>query len=99
MVIFREDEEDIYAGIEFKAGSPEANKVLQFFETEFPKDFAKIRFGSESAVKGFLGFEPAVGKIELQVGIRIKPVSRLASNRLIAPACRRSIPLKHNSLP
>jgi isocitrate dehydrogenase len=98
MVIFRENTEDIYAGIEFKAGSPEANKVLQFFETEFPKDFAKIRFGSESAVKGFLGFEPALGEVEVEVGIGIKPVSRLGSNRLVAAAIRYAISRKSKSV-
>src|SRR5881394_1352950 len=51
MIIFRENTEDIYAGIEFPAGSPEAAKVLQFFCTEFPKSFSKIRFGTENAVK------------------------------------------------
>ena len=49
MVIFRENTEDIYAGIEYAAGTPEAQKVLDFFAREFPKDFRKIRFGSEGA--------------------------------------------------
>src|SRR3978361_1076163 len=42
MVIFRENTEDIYAGIEWAAGTPEAQKVLDFIEKEFPKDFKKI---------------------------------------------------------
>src|ERR1051325_10718691 len=46
MVIFRENTEDIYAGIEFAGGSPEAQKVLDFLALNFPKDFAKIRFGT-----------------------------------------------------
>src|SRR5213594_2844639 len=46
MVIFRENTEDIYAGIEYAAGSPEAQKVLDFFAKEFPKEFKKIRFGT-----------------------------------------------------
>src|SRR5215472_6332019 len=46
MVIFRENTEDIYAGIEYPAGSPDAQRVLDFFEREFPKEFNKIRFGS-----------------------------------------------------
>src|SRR5688572_8989373 len=41
MVIFRENTEDIYAGIEWAAGSPEAKKVLEFFQKEFPKEFGK----------------------------------------------------------
>src|ERR1700689_168291 len=49
MTIFRENTEDIYAGIEFKGGSPEAQKVLDFIAKEFPKDFKKIRFGTSDA--------------------------------------------------
>ncbi len=44
MTIFRENCEDIYAGIEFEAGSPEAAKMLAFLQKEFPKDAKKIRF-------------------------------------------------------
>jgi isocitrate dehydrogenase len=44
MVIFRENTEDIYAGIEFEAGSDKSAKLLNFLKTEFPKDFDKIRF-------------------------------------------------------
>src|SRR6201991_4485727 len=51
MVIFRENTEDIYAGIEYAAGTPEAQKVLAFLEKEFPKEFKKIRFGTAEAVK------------------------------------------------
>jgi isocitrate dehydrogenase len=44
MVIFRENTEDIYAGIEWEQGSEQARKVLAFLEKEFPRDFRKIRF-------------------------------------------------------
>ncbi|WNG17081.1 NADP-dependent isocitrate dehydrogenase [Cystobacter fuscus] len=44
MVIFRENTEDIYAGIEFEAGSAQAAKVLEILKKEFPKEFGKIRF-------------------------------------------------------
>ncbi len=44
MVIFRENTEDIYAGIEFEAESEGARKVLAFLEKEFPKEFKKVRF-------------------------------------------------------
>jgi isocitrate dehydrogenase len=44
MTIFRENTEDIYAGIEFEAGSAGAEKFLGFLKQEFPKDYAKIRF-------------------------------------------------------
>src|SRR3712207_2280116 len=53
MVIFRENTEDIYAGIEYIAGSPEAQKVLDFFAQEFPKEFKKIRFGTAEASTGW----------------------------------------------
>src|SRR5688572_17874017 len=46
MVIFRENTEDIYAGIEYQGGSSEANRFLEFLAHEFPKDFDKIRFGT-----------------------------------------------------
>src|SRR6202453_4912320 len=53
MVIFRENTEDIYAGIEWAAGSPEAAKVLAFIEKEFAKSFDKIRFGSTAKAAEF----------------------------------------------
>ena len=91
MVIFRENTEDIYAGIEFRAGTPESQRFLKLFEQEFPKEFAKIRFGTEKATKEFLSAEPVLGKADIEVGIGIKPVSRLGSNRLIAAAIRYAI--------
>src|SRR5436305_6424760 len=48
MVIFRENTEDIYAGIEWQAGSPEAKKFMAFMAAEFPKEFKKIRFPESS---------------------------------------------------
>jgi isocitrate dehydrogenase len=50
MVIFRENTEDIYAGIEFEAESESAKHVLAFLEREFPKDFKKVRFPSTAGV-------------------------------------------------
>jgi isocitrate dehydrogenase len=41
MVIFRENTEDIYAGIEYAGGTPEAQKILDFIAKEFPKEFKK----------------------------------------------------------
>ncbi|HVZ49328.1 MAG TPA: NADP-dependent isocitrate dehydrogenase, partial [Gemmatimonadaceae bacterium] len=48
IVIFRENVEDVYSGIEFKAGSAEANKLREFIQKEFGK---KIREGSAIGVK------------------------------------------------
>jgi len=50
MVIFRENTEDIYAGIEWAAGSPEAVKLLAFLAKEFPKEAKKIRFPASSGI-------------------------------------------------
>ncbi|MCA1811586.1 MAG: NADP-dependent isocitrate dehydrogenase, partial [Halobacteriales archaeon] len=47
MVIFRENTEDIYAGIEFKAGSEDAKKLLKFLREEM--GVKKIRFPDSSA--------------------------------------------------
>ena len=48
MVIFRENTEDIYAGIEWEAGSPEAQKVIKFLQEEM--GVTKIRFPDTSAI-------------------------------------------------
>jgi isocitrate dehydrogenase len=50
MVIFRENTEDIYAGIEFEAGSPDNHKFLELFRQAFPKAYAKIRFPESSGI-------------------------------------------------
>jgi isocitrate dehydrogenase len=50
MVIFRENTEDIYAGIEWEAKSADVQKVLGFIEKEFPKDFKKIRFPGTAGI-------------------------------------------------
>ena len=48
MVIFRENSEDIYAGIEWAAGTPEAQKVIDFLQHEM--GVKKIRFPQTSAI-------------------------------------------------
>ncbi len=50
MVIFRENTEDIYAGIEFQEGSGENKKFLQLLKDNFPKSFKKIRFPDSSGI-------------------------------------------------
>src|SRR5580698_6903601 len=44
MIIFRENTEDIYAGIEYAGGTPESQKVLDFLAQNYPKEFKKSRF-------------------------------------------------------
>ncbi|MFM8878784.1 MAG: NADP-dependent isocitrate dehydrogenase, partial [Verrucomicrobiota bacterium] len=103
MVIFRENTEDIYAGIEYAAGTPEAQKVLDFLAKEFPKQFSKIRFGTVDAAKGY--WESAGNTsmpTDVRVGVGIKPVSFSGSARLIQSAIeyairnnRKSVTLVH----
>ena len=87
MTIFRENTEDIYAGIEFAAGSPAAQKVLDFIAKEFPKDFEKIRFGTKPKAEEFWAAVGAKGfTSEVQVGVGIKPVSYSGTVRLVHSA-------------
>ena len=44
MVVFRENTEDIYTGIEFEYGTPEAKRFLELLKEQFPSEYAKIRF-------------------------------------------------------
>src|ERR1700760_2050951 len=102
MVIFRENTEDIYAGIEYAAGTPESQKILDFMAKEFPKDFNKIRFGTKEKSAEFWKKVGAPEKEDVLVGIGIKPVSRSGSVRLIHSAIsyaiqnnRRSVTFVH----
>jgi len=103
MVIFRENTEDIYAGIEYAAGTPDAQKLLDILAKEFPKGFDKIRFGTKEKAASFWA---AVGApnfpTDVRVGLGIKPVSYSGSVRLIHSAIsyavkfnRRSVTLVH----
>ena len=103
MVLFRENTEDIYAGIEFAAGTPESQKVLDFLAKEFPKEFNKIRFNTKEKSESFWKMVGATNvKSDVQVGIGIKPVSYSGSVRLIHSAIayavkhrRKSVTLVH----
>ncbi len=96
MVIFRENTEDIYAGIEYAAGTTESQKVLDFLAANFPKEFNKVRFGTvEKAVEWNRKLEgigmPARDITKwscggLMVGIGFKPVSYFGTERLIHSA-------------
>jgi isocitrate dehydrogenase len=99
MVIFRENTEDIYAGIEFAGGTPEAQKVLDFFAKEFPKQFDKIRFGTPDKAKKFWD---AVGAkdfpSDVKVGVGFKPISYSGAVRLIHSAIGYAIKFKRKSV-
>ena len=102
MVIFRENTEDIYAGIEYAAGTPEAQKLLDFFAKEFPKEFKKIRFGTAEAGKAWQGMLEGIGaphrEVPVQVGLGLKPISYLGSERLIHSAISYAVANKRKSV-
>ncbi|MGZ8187313.1 MAG: NADP-dependent isocitrate dehydrogenase, partial [Methylosarcina sp.] len=50
MVIFRENTEDIYAGLEFEQGSVDSQRFLQLLREHFPAQYAKIRFPETSGI-------------------------------------------------
>src|SRR2546426_1068179 len=83
MVIFRENTEDIYAGIDYQAGSPEARKLLEFIQRELPAAMKKIRFGQEAAD---------------QIGLGIKPVSKPGTKRLARAAIQYAVQQKRKSV-
>jgi isocitrate dehydrogenase len=83
MVIFRENTEDIYAGIDYQAGSPEAMKIMEFLQRELPAALKKIRFGKEATD---------------QIGIGIKPVSKPGTERLVRAALQYAVRQKSRSL-
>ena len=101
MVIFRENTEDIYAGIEYAGGTPEAQKLLDFIAKEFPKDFAKIRFGTKEAMAGYMKLaapDHDMSHIPIQVGLGIKPVSNMGTIRLMKSAIEYAIREKRKSV-
>ena len=99
MVLFRENTEDIYAGIEFAAGTPEAQKVLDFLAKEFPKEYNKIRFNTKEKSESFWKMVGATdAKTDVNVGIGIKPVSWSGSVRLIHSAISYAIQHKRKSV-
>jgi isocitrate dehydrogenase len=83
MIIFRENTEDIYAGIDYQAGTPEAKKILDFIQRELPAAFKKIRFGNEAGD---------------QIGLGVKPVSKPGTERLVRAALEYCVRNKRKSL-
>jgi isocitrate dehydrogenase len=106
MVIFRENTEDIYAGIEYAGGTPQSQKMLDFLASEFPKEFDKIRFGTKEKTAAWTRQLEGIGApprdLPVQVGIGIKPASYLGTERLVHSAIgyavkygRKSVTLVH----
>jgi len=99
MIIFRENTEDIYAGIDYQAGSVEAAKILDFISKELPAALKKIRFNSEKKAREFWD---AVGlkdfPCDVQVGLGIKAVSYSGTVRLMHSAISYAIKFKRKSV-
>lgn len=106
MVIFRENTEDIYAGIEYAGGTPESQKVLDFLGREFPEHFKKVRFGAKERNEAWQQRLETIGApkrdLPVQVGLGVKPVSFLGTERLVHSAisyaiqnARKSVTLVH----
>src|SRR5260221_556999 len=83
MVIFRENTEDIYAGIDYQAGSPEAKKIIEFIQRELPAGFKKIRFGNQAPD---------------EIGIGMKPVSPPGTEPLMRAALQYALQNKRRSV-
>lgn len=104
MVLFRENTEDIYAGIEWVPGTAPAQQVLEFLHSEFPNFFGKIRFGTSHAVEEWCKAAGLSAPDEnwRQVGVGIKAISQMGSERLVRSAIeyaiahhRKSVTLVH----
>jgi isocitrate dehydrogenase len=102
MVIFRENTEDIYAGIEYAGGTAESQKVLDFLAREFPKEAAKVRFGTKEKIDGWQKQLEAIGAphrdLPVEVGIGFKPISYLGTERLVHSAIGYAVQNKRKSV-
>jgi isocitrate dehydrogenase len=102
MTIFRENTEDIYAGVEYAGGSELAQKFLDFIEKEDPKAFDKIRFGTQAKAHAWQKALEGIGAphrdVKVNVGLGIKPVSYLGTERLVHSAISYAIANKSKSV-
>jgi isocitrate dehydrogenase len=102
MVIFRENTEDIYAGIEYAGGTPESQKILDFLAREFPKEAGKVRFGTKEKVDAWQRELEAIGApqrdLPVEVGIGFKPISYVGTERLVHSAIGYAVQNKRKSV-
>jgi isocitrate dehydrogenase len=99
MVIFRENTEDIYAGIEYPGGSAEAQKILDLLAKEFPKDFNKVRFGTKEKAESYWKLVGTPNfPTNINVGVGIKAVSYSGTVRLVHSAISYAIKNKRKSV-
>ena len=86
MVIFRENTEDIYAGIEWEAGSEQAKKMLAFLEREFPSEYRKIRFPGSSRPR----LEAGLARGDRAAGPRRASSTPSSTSARASPWCTRA---------
>jgi isocitrate dehydrogenase len=102
MVIFRENTEDIYAGIEYAGGTAESQKVLDFLAREFPKEAGKVRFGTKEKNEAWQKQLESIGSpkrdLPVEVGIGFKPISYLGTERLVHSAISYAIQNKRKNV-
>jgi isocitrate dehydrogenase len=102
MVIFRENTEDIYAGIEYAGGTAESQKVLDFLAREFPKEAGKVRFGTKEKNDAWQKQLETIGAakrdVPVEVGIGFKPISYLGTERLVHSAIGYAIQNKRKNV-
>lgn len=98
MVIFRENTEDIYAGIEFEAKSESNKKMLDFLQTDFPDMFKKVRFGTKEKIAEWNQLAGISEENEVCVGIGVKPVSKQGTERLVDAAIKYAIERNRKSV-
>jgi len=98
MVIFRENTEDIYTGIEFKADTEDNTVLMNFLKEKFPERFDKIRFGTLEKTNEFLRAEGLPETDKVEVGIGLKVISRVGTQRLMIAAMNYAIENKRESI-
>jgi len=98
MVIFRENTEDIYAGIEAKAGTDKAAALLNFLQENYPKDFEKVRFGTLDKLNAWETSAGLANSESVAVGVGIKPVSKAGTERLVRSAISYALTHKRKSV-
>jgi isocitrate dehydrogenase len=98
MVIFRENTEDIYAGLEAKAGTDKATALLNFLQENYPKDFEKIRFGTLDRLNAWETSAGLANSESVAVGVGIKPVSKAGTERLVRSAISYALTHKRKSV-
>jgi isocitrate dehydrogenase len=100
MVVFRENTEDVYTGIEWPAGSEEAKQILDLLHTDYPKYFSRIRFSTQHAVNDWQSKAELSANDEhwQQIALGLKPISKLGCERIMRAAIQYALKHKRKSV-